>query len=58
MQKKTLKGFVLWFTTAIILGGATLTAGAASGTIKDIKAGAWYEDAVLWAQEKGIVSGC
>ncbi|WP_427110734.1 S-layer homology domain-containing protein [Lysinibacillus xylanilyticus] len=22
-----------------------------------MKAGAWYEDAVLWAQEKGIVSG-
>ncbi|MEB2301130.1 S-layer homology domain-containing protein [Lysinibacillus xylanilyticus] len=57
MQKKTLKGFVLGFTTAIILGGATLTAGAASGTFKDIKAGAWYEDAILWAQEKRIVSG-
>ncbi|WP_157804257.1 S-layer homology domain-containing protein [Lysinibacillus xylanilyticus] len=42
----------------MILGGATLTAGAASGTFKDIKAGAWCEDAVLWAQEKGIVSGC
>ncbi|OXS76480.1 hypothetical protein B1B04_03810 [Lysinibacillus sp. KCTC 33748] len=36
--------------------GATLTVSAASGTFKDIKA-AWYEDAVIWAQEKGIVSG-
>jgi len=55
--EKTLKGFVLGFTSAIILGGATLTVSAASGTFKDIKAGAWYEDEVLWAQEKGIVSG-
>lgn len=37
--------------------GATLAVSAASGTFKDIKAGAWYEDAVIWAQEKGIVSG-
>ncbi|MFJ7982606.1 hypothetical protein ACIQ1D_20340 [Lysinibacillus xylanilyticus] len=40
MQKKTIKGLVLGFTTAVILRGATLTAGAASGTFKNIKAGA------------------
>ena len=57
MQKKTVKGFVLGFTTAVVLGGATLTAGAASGAFKDVKDGAWYENAVLWAQEKGIVNG-
>jgi hypothetical protein len=57
MQKKTVKGFVLGFTTAVVLGGATLTAGAASGAFKDVKEGAWYENAVLWAQEKGIVNG-
>ncbi|WP_342532486.1 S-layer homology domain-containing protein [Lysinibacillus sp. FSL K6-0057] len=57
MQKNTIKGFFLGFTTAMVLGAATVTVGAASGTFKDVKAGAWYEDAVLWAQEKGIVSG-
>ncbi|MFJ6268050.1 hypothetical protein ACIQGW_24170 [Lysinibacillus xylanilyticus] len=56
MQKKTVKGFVLGFTTSVLLGGATLTAGAASGTFKDIKAGAWYEDAVLWVQEQALES--
>ncbi|MFC7686305.1 S-layer homology domain-containing protein [Ureibacillus sp. GCM10028918] len=57
MQKKTVKGFVLGFATAVVLGGATLTVGAASGAFTDVKAGAWYEDAVLWAKDKGIVGG-
>ncbi|WP_029192566.1 S-layer homology domain-containing protein [Paenibacillus harenae] len=57
MQKQTMKGFVLGFSTALLFGCASLTAGAASGAFKDIKAGAWYESAVLWAQEKGIVNG-
>ena len=57
MQRKTLKGFVLGFSTALIIGGATLTVSAANGTFKDVVAGAWYENAVLWAQEKGIVYG-
>ena len=57
MQRKTLKGFVLGFSTALIIGGATLTVSAANGTFKDVVAGAWYENAVLWAQEKGIVNG-
>ena len=56
-QKKTVKGFVLGFSTAVIIGGATLTVSAANGTFKDVVAGAWYENAVLWAQEKGIVYG-
>lgn len=57
MHKKTVKGFILGLSTAVILGSATLSVGAATGTFKDVKAGAWYESAVLWAQEKGIVSG-
>ncbi|KMY41478.1 S-layer homology domain-containing protein [Peribacillus loiseleuriae] len=58
MHKKTVKGFILGLSTAVILGSATLTVGAAtSGKFKDVKAMAWYENAVLWAQEKGIVSG-
>lgn len=57
MQKQTMKGFVLGFSTALLFGCASLTVGAASGAFKDIKAGAWYESAVLWAQEKGIVNG-
>ena len=57
MQRKTVKGFVLGFSTALIIGGATLTVSAANGTFKDVVAGAWYENAVLWAQEKGIVYG-
>ena len=57
MQRKTVKGFVLGFSTALIIGGATLTVSAANGTFKDVVAGAWYENAVLWAQEKGVVYG-
>lgn len=57
MQRKTVKGFVLGFSTALIIGGATLTVSAANGTFKDVVAGAWYENVVLWAQEKGIVKG-
>ena len=57
MQRKTLKGFVLWFSTALIISGTTLTVSAANGTFKDVAAGEWYENAVLWAQEKGIVKG-
>ena len=37
MLKKTVKGFILGFSTAVILGSATLTVGAASGTFKDVK---------------------
>ena len=57
MLRKTVKGFVLGLSTALIIGGASLTVSAANGTFKDVVAGEWYENAVIWAQEKGIVNG-
>ena len=54
MQKNTIKGFFRIYNSNGIRA-ATLTVGAASGTFKDVKAGAWYEDAVLWAQERELL---
>ena len=34
-----------------------LEAEESSGAFKDVVAGEWYENEVLWAQEKGLVNG-
>ena len=48
-----------WMTllcTAALTAGLTLSAGAA-GTFADVPAGAWYEEAVASAAEKGYMTG-